>query len=72
MQETEAELKCYDYPGWPYAAAKAFIKNGRIDYPAAEEVFQMSLHYSSSHWKDAYKLLVRFDENLKFKYDTLY
>lgn len=72
MQETEDELKNYDYPGWPYAAAKAFIKNGRIDYPAAEEVFQMSLHYSSGHWKAAYQILVSCDESLKFKYDTLY
>lgn len=72
MQETEDELKCYDYPGWPYAAAKAFIKNGRIDYPAAAEVFQMSLHYSSGHWKAAYQLLVDFDDSPKFKYDTLY
>ena len=72
MQETEYELKRHDYPGWPYAAAKAFIKNGRIDYLAAEEVFQMSLHYSSGHWKAAYQLLVSFDDSPKFKYDTLY
>lgn len=56
------ELNTYFYPNWPYAAAKAFIRDGRIDDTAVENVFELSLDPNKYHWRHAYECLVSYDK----------
>ena len=64
-ENIEKELATYTYPNWPYAAAKAFIKNGRIYDYEAKEVFDISIEPITYHWRNAYDRLVTYDKNLR-------
>ena len=61
LQETRKELNDYTYPDWPYAAARAFIINGKPNIDNAHKVFHLSLNQYAEHWHDSYELLKHLD-----------
>ena len=61
IEEIDKELNLYDYPEWPYAAARSFIYTGEYSNCNALDVFNVSINPSPSHWRDSYALLDSFD-----------
>lgn len=60
-EEINKELNLYDYPEWPYAAARAFVYAGEYSFGNVLDVFDASINPSPSHWRDSYALLDSFD-----------
>ena len=64
-EQIEKELRTYDYPIWPYAAAKVFIQNSKplIDEPTTVlyTLLKGVLRQRKSCWRSAYEALERLD-----------
>ncbi len=71
-EQIEKELRTYDYPGRPYAAAKVFIKKGKplIDEPITVlyTLLKEISKQRKSCWRKTYELLERLDNNPKMIY----
>lgn len=67
LYHMENEKLYADYPGWPYAAGQVFLENPE----AALEIFEKSITGLSTdpraRWREAYKMIVDTDANLKKK-----
>ncbi|MDO4755028.1 MAG: hypothetical protein Q4A54_01695 [Parabacteroides sp.] len=61
IQEIRSECRRLYYPGWPYAAAGAFIFNNQNGCTEALHVFEESLAPESDHWEASYELLCSYD-----------
>ena len=60
-EEINKELNLYDYPEWPYAAARAFVYAGEYSFGNVLDVFDASINQSPSHWRDSFERLDSFD-----------
>lgn len=64
-EQVEEELNTYHYPGWPYAAAKVFIKNGKhlTDEPllVLDTLLESILMRNRHCWRNAYDVLELLD-----------
>ena len=64
-EQIEKELRTYDYPRWPYAAAKVFIQNSKplIDEPTTVlyTLLKGVLRQRKSCWRSAFEALERLD-----------
>lgn len=68
-EQIEKELDTHYYPGWPYAAAKVFVQNGKPLYQEPMMVLDTlldSVSRRSKHcWRNAYEVLELLDHSNK-------